>query len=111
MQAYLRPIGDTIHYSDTGNFDQLPANPDGFEWVFGDFSPLIPLNLKLPLEKMKEIVSKVSPEIRAEFAQAIAEVEVLLREGDPDAAKIVLQDVTVPDDLKPLIQQLLSAFP
>jgi hypothetical protein len=112
MQAYyLRPIGDLSHYCDTSNFDTPPTPAENFEWVAGATTGLLPLMLKLPLEKMRDIVETVPAETRAQFAGAIAAVETLLREEDPDAAKIVLQNLVVPDELKPLIQQVISCFP
>lgn len=66
---------------------------------------------KTPLEQLKEIFVSLPVTAQAEFGTLASAVFMFLQQNNPDAAKLVIENADVPEDLQGLKVQMLEVFP
>jgi len=104
----LRPDGSIsdIEYSET-----TPDPRTDGQWIQGEppvgYKPYVQVSLS---DQLKAIVLALPDSVQAQFAEVAAGVDLALRNGKPEVAKLEIQALTLPAELEPVRTKMLGVF-
>lgn len=97
-------------YSDFADYPEPPAKRDDGVWKKGEPTGLDRHIVLTTLDKLKAVFASLAADEQAAFGQVAASVLMFVQFGNDAAAKLVIQNTSIPAELEAVKAQLLACF-